>query len=663
VPATGPQGPIGITPTLRINDATGEWEVCLTGDCDESSDEGWKLTGKIAAPQIGAAEDPDDPDGSGIFYWTVNGEWLLDGNNNKIPVIGPQGPSGPQGPIGITPKLRINAGYWEMCTTGNCGEDDGDWEPMGVKAIGTDGGKGDQGDAIFAKDGITEHDDYVEFTLADEDDNPSNNTKIKVPKYVSLSIEFTPPGEMGNGANKPIDLTLAGYVRSIVAVDVPRGWTIAFDLTGESKKMTVTAPAAGNGYYTASGTATLLVSDGNTQTITAPLKLECSDAYTPPPAPDITFTPPGAFTLGETKPITLNTVTASVESIIAVDVPRGWTVEPNLGGKKITVTPPALDGKYYTATGTVKLLVSDNAARTTIKPLTLSCPAYTPPEKLGITFDQPGGFAGKETKEVGFTTTGDATAIKVLDIPENWMVNTIKSGNAGTFTVSANTCENASGEALVIVSDDAGNTVMRSLKLAVTPLITPPVLNYGDRTLAIIDAEMAVVEYTAGAEITGGTLINAPAGVSGSFTGNTFSVYGTPTAYGTFTYTVTLDNINNCPVSTPGIMEVENCTDCAVWAGYCDGIKYVSNNQSEGSMTWSNANAYCQNKAAGWRLPAVGELQCMCSNKATLPVGYVDNWYRSSTNAGGVYDYVVRFSDCDRNGYRYDNNYYVKCVK
>jgi hypothetical protein len=155
-----------------------------------------------------------------------------------------------------------------------------------------------------------------------------------------------------------------------------------------------------------------------------------------------------------------------------VDVPLGWTVTPDVGGNKITVIAPANDGKYYTASGTVKLLVSDDAARTTIKPLTLSCPAYQAPEKLGISFTQPGAILWSATKQVGFTTQGDAVAVKVLDVPADWTVAVKhdKENHAGTFTVTAPAPADASpGEAIVLISDAAGNTVMRTLELAFAP--------------------------------------------------------------------------------------------------------------------------------------------------------------------------------------------------
>ncbi|MDR1116580.1 MAG: DUF4988 domain-containing protein [Tannerella sp.] len=354
--ATVWNGADGITPQLRISDTTGEWEVCLTGDCDPATVD-WTSTGIIAAPQIGAAEDPP---GSGIYYWTVNGNRLLNSSDDKIPVTGPQGP---QGPTGNTPKVAIGSdNYWYICPDGSCTNTPPGtgWNNTTVKDTGA------QGDVIFAEDGIDNtHDDYVEFTLAD------GYTTIKLPKYVPLGI---------------------------------------------------------------------------------------------------TFDPPASFNNGETKTVTLTAVTGSVQSITPVDVPRGWTVEPKLDENKITVIAPANDGKYYTAAGTVKLLVSDDALRTIIKPLYLSCPACTPPEKLGITFDQPAQFGWGGTKEAGFTTQGNATTVKVLDVPAGWAVAVAKSGNTGKFTITAPDDADASpGEAVVLAADADGNTVMRTLKLAFAP--------------------------------------------------------------------------------------------------------------------------------------------------------------------------------------------------
>ena len=45
--------------------------------------------GSATAPIIGVAKDAD-----GIYYWTLNGEWLLDDEGNKIRVTGRDGKDG-----------------------------------------------------------------------------------------------------------------------------------------------------------------------------------------------------------------------------------------------------------------------------------------------------------------------------------------------------------------------------------------------------------------------------------------------------------------------------------------------------------------------------------------------------------------------------------------
>lgn len=102
-------------------------------------------------------------DTDGKYYWTVNGEWLLD-NGNKIPVTGEKGDKGETGSNGLTPYIGDNGNWWIGTTD------------IGVKA---------QGDAIFAKDGIdyTSDPDNVIFTLVD-------GTKITLPRTSALTVGF-----------------------------------------------------------------------------------------------------------------------------------------------------------------------------------------------------------------------------------------------------------------------------------------------------------------------------------------------------------------------------------------------------------------------------------------------------------------------------------------
>ena len=59
-----------------------------------------------STPVIGVAKDSD-----GVYYWTVDGEFLLDGDK-KIPVTGPEGDKGDAGDDGITPHIGENGNWW-----------------------------------------------------------------------------------------------------------------------------------------------------------------------------------------------------------------------------------------------------------------------------------------------------------------------------------------------------------------------------------------------------------------------------------------------------------------------------------------------------------------------------------------------------------------------
>lgn len=102
-------------------------------------------------PAIGIKKDTDE-----VYYWTVDGEWLLDAQGNKVRVTGKDGAAGADG---ITPQLKIEDGYWYVST------DEGkSWTKLG-KATGEDGADGQDGDSLF-KD-VTYDADYVYITLAD----------------------------------------------------------------------------------------------------------------------------------------------------------------------------------------------------------------------------------------------------------------------------------------------------------------------------------------------------------------------------------------------------------------------------------------------------------------------------------------------------------------
>ena len=136
-----------------------------------------------ATPTIGVKQGAD-----GIYYWTLDGDWLTDEHGDKIKAEGTDGKDGADGSDGedgsdgtdgtngndgITPQFKIENDYWFISY------DDGDtWTQLG-KATGEDGKDGEDGvggDSMFSGVDYKTSTDYVIFTLAD-------GTQIKLPTW------------------------------------------------------------------------------------------------------------------------------------------------------------------------------------------------------------------------------------------------------------------------------------------------------------------------------------------------------------------------------------------------------------------------------------------------------------------------------------------------
>ena len=160
--------------------------------------------GSSSTPVIGVAQDTD-----GVYYWTLNGEWLLDDNGNKLPVSGTNGKDGQNGSNGqdgtdgkdgqdgtdgkdgqdgvdgkdgVTPQLKIEDGYWYISYDNGAtwtqlgkatGEDGKDGQNGSNGTNGKDGKDGQDGDSMFQS--VTQDENFVYFTLAD-------GTVIKIAK-------------------------------------------------------------------------------------------------------------------------------------------------------------------------------------------------------------------------------------------------------------------------------------------------------------------------------------------------------------------------------------------------------------------------------------------------------------------------------------------------
>ncbi|MGM9753647.1 MAG: PL29 family lyase N-terminal domain-containing protein, partial [Candidatus Cryptobacteroides sp.] len=153
------------------------------------------------APVIGIAQDSDS-----VWYWTLNGDWLLDDAGNKIKAVGVDGADGNDGTDGldgkdgVTPTLQITEGYWEISYDNGV-----TWTRLG-KAVGEDGKDGQDGvgNCIISK--VYEDNGYVVFLL-------STGEEYKVPFSAnSLDIIFSVEPGFGlmQGKTTVIDYTIVG---------------------------------------------------------------------------------------------------------------------------------------------------------------------------------------------------------------------------------------------------------------------------------------------------------------------------------------------------------------------------------------------------------------------------------------------------------------------
>lgn len=219
--------------------------------------------GEGIIPSIGIRQDLD-----GVYYWTLNNEWLLDESGKKVKASGTDGQNGSSayelaqekgytgtleewlttlkgetgnsgksayeiavdkgysgtesewletlnGNNGQTPKLKIENGRWLLSMdNGNT------WEDIG-KATGDKGQDGTGGDSMFKKIDYTTSNEYVIFTLAD-------NTELKLPKY-----------GQGGGSRGELSITFSETTDILVKPLV--NYEITYTITGANISTSIAA--------------------------------------------------------------------------------------------------------------------------------------------------------------------------------------------------------------------------------------------------------------------------------------------------------------------------------------------------------------------------------------------------------------------------------------
>lgn len=199
-------------------------------------------------PQISVEKDKD-----GIYYWTLDGSWLTDKDGNKIKAVGldgkdgqdgedgadgsdgTNGSNGSNGRDGVTPKLRINEGNWEVSYNNGSS-----WEVLGSATGGT---------AECPITNVEIKGNHVIFTLG-------TGEEFKVPLFNGISITFDKT-EIGMDAGSTIDLAYTLTGSSDVKVSAI-GEGVRTSVNQATKTLTITTDANFEG-----GKVLVHATDGN----------------------------------------------------------------------------------------------------------------------------------------------------------------------------------------------------------------------------------------------------------------------------------------------------------------------------------------------------------------------------------------------------------------
>lgn len=203
-----------------------------------------------STPVIGVKQDAD-----GIYYWTLNGDWLTDDSGNKIKAEGRDGQDGEDGKPGqdgndgqdgkpgedgkdgITPQLKIEDGYWYISYDG------ASWTQLG-KATGDKGEQGEPGQAGGIFKDVEETNDSVIFTL--NDDSTITIPKATPSEKLDITFSNTESINVLPGKNYEIEYTIIGADETtrieVVAQDLYKASVSPTDY--RSGKIIVTTPSA-----------------------------------------------------------------------------------------------------------------------------------------------------------------------------------------------------------------------------------------------------------------------------------------------------------------------------------------------------------------------------------------------------------------------------------
>ena len=288
---------------------------------------------------------------------------------------------------------------------------------------------------------------------------------------------------------------------------------------------------------------------------------------------------------------TANGVTGATVAGLPAGVTGAYTGGTN-GTVTISGTPTAAgtftytlttSGGCSTASATGTIIVNPNST------ITLSSAAGTNSQVLCI---------NTPITSITYTTNISVTGATVTGLPAG-----VTGAFAGsTFTISGTPTAAGIFNYIVTTTGGCGAAATATGTITVNPLATATLTSAaGTNNQTICSAALTNIVYTI-ANGTGASATGLPAGVTGTYTAGVFTISGTPTAPGVFSYTVTTSGgcgvatatgtitVTGGPVITQQPVSITSCSTSATFTVVATGtgISYVWQVSTNGGATFTN---------------------------------------------------------------------------
>ncbi|MEJ7610393.1 MAG: M36 family metallopeptidase [Ferruginibacter sp.] len=386
-------------------------------------------------------------------------------------------------------------------------------------------------------------------------------------------------------------------------------YTTAGGVTGAS----VTGlPAGVTGIYSGGTNGTVTISGTPTATGTFSYTVTTSGGTS-------TATATGTITVNGASTLTLTSAAGTTNQTVNINTPITnitYNTGSGVTGATVTGLPAGVTGTYSGGTnGTVTISGTPTVSGTFNYTVTTSggCGVQTVTGTITvnlvptITLSSAAGTNSQSVcvntaiTNITYTTAGGVTGATVTGLPAG-VTGTYSGGTNGTFTISGT--PTATGPFSYTVTTSGGvSPATATGTITVNGATTLTLSSAAGTNTQTVCANAAItnITYSTTGGVTGATVTGLPAGVTSSFAGSTITISGTPTASGTFNYTVT--TTGGCGVQTAtGTITVNPAVTITLTSAAGTNNQTRCINTAITNITYSTANGVTSGTVTG--LPA-----------------------------------------------------------